>query len=161
MRFARNSTACWVRNVFEHATAARQLAQSTCSVLEMMCSLATSPAGLSEESRARLRCVQVGFTGPVCGRMLIAADEGVAEMLAPAFLMLGGDQAAPDAAPAVLAEIANIVCGAMVTGLQPDGLFSISSPSPLASLPRTDECLAEVGIDCGCGSLVVQLQIAA
>jgi hypothetical protein len=93
--------------------------------------------------------------------MLMAADDNVTEMLAPAFLMMDPGDAVGDAAPAVLAEMANIICGAMVTGLQPDGLFYLSSPAPVASLPRAEDCLAEVGMDCGCGALVVQLQIAA
>jgi CheY-specific phosphatase CheX len=136
------------------------LMDSTKLVLQRMCSLIpTVDDGLSAEQRKGLTCVQVQFNGPLRGSLLMAAEDEAAQMFAPAFLGLDADQLAPDAVPAVLAEMANMICGAAISRIEPDGLFSLSAPAPFAPLPPPGDCSAELGLDCGCGGLVVQLQI--
>ncbi|HTS67177.1 MAG TPA: chemotaxis protein CheX [Candidatus Acidoferrales bacterium] len=124
-----------------------------------MCSLIPSlDEGLSEEQRKGLSCMEVRFSGPIHGSLVMAAEKDAAEMLAPAFLRQESDQLAPDTVAAVLAEMANVICGATVSRIAPDGLFSLSTPEPRAHLPAEQDSV-ELGLDCGCGSIVVQLRI--
>ena len=137
-----------------------QLAESTRSVLETMCSLIPSlDEGLSEDQREQLECVEVKFTGPLKGSLVMAAGQDAAEVLAPAFLGMDSEEMAPDSVAAVLAEMANMICGATVSRMEPDGRFSLTMPAPAGPLPDAKECTAELGLDCGCGSIVVQMRI--
>jgi len=138
----------------------RHLADSTLLVLERMCSLIpTRDEGLTEEQRERLACVQVKFTGTVKGSFLMAAEEDAAQLFAPAFLGIDGEDLSAGAVQEVLAEMANMICGAAISRIEPGGLFSLSTPAPSAPLPPPENCAAELDFDCGCGSLIVQLQI--
>jgi CheY-specific phosphatase CheX len=137
-----------------------QLAASAFDVLETMCGMKPSPdPGLSDEQRKSLACVRVQFAGPLSGSLVMAAEDDVAQLLAPAFLGLGCEEQSAEMVAAVLAEMANMICGATVSRLKPNGLFSLSSPAPLAALPASEDCAAELDLDCGCGALIVQLRV--
>lgn len=139
---------------------AEHLAASASAVLETMCAMRASPdPDLSDEQRENLACVQVQFAGPLNGSLVMAAEEDAAQLFAPAFLGLGCEEQSPEMVAAVLAEMANMICGATVSRLEPEGLFSLSSPSPMSPLPAAEDCAVELDLDCGCGALVVQLRV--
>jgi CheY-specific phosphatase CheX len=149
----------WVSCMPDQSQLEEQLAQSTRSVLETMCSLIPSlDEGLSDELRQQLACVEIKFTGPIHGSLVMAAERGAAEMLAPAFLGMDAEELTPEDVPAVLAEMANMICGATVSRMEPEGLFSLSAPERRAQLPAEQDSV-ELGLDCGCGSIVVQLRV--
>jgi CheY-specific phosphatase CheX len=136
------------------------LMDSTRLVLERMCSMTPAPNdGLSDERKKHLACMRVQFSGPFRGSLLMAAEDEAAELFAPAFLGVDGEELEPGTVGAVLAEMANMICGATVSRIEPDGLFSLSSPAPFSPLPPAEDCVVELGLDCGCGGLVVQLHI--
>jgi CheY-specific phosphatase CheX len=136
------------------------LAASACAVLETMCGMKPSPdPDLTDEQREHLACVQVCFAGPFTGSLVMAAEDDAAQLFAPAFLGLGSEEQSPEMVAAVLAEMANMICGATVSRLKPSGLFSLSSPAPLAPLPDPEEGAVELDMDCGCGALIVQLRV--
>ncbi len=116
-----------------------QLVDAATNVFETMCFscvLGTTPSPLDLHSTPLGAAVQ--FTGTWNGRMELWASPEMAHSLAAAFEGEPCD-CAPDEEPAghvdqdlglVLQELANMVCGSLLTDLYPDGEFYLASSVP-------------------------------
>ena len=136
------------------------LTQSAKAVLNTMCFLQPFVGeGPSHEDRQKLVCMQVSFKGPHNGRFVLGAGDDTANVLAPAFLGSGDEDLAGSQSRDVLAEMANIICGATVSHIEPEGLFRLGSPELVAPMPAPDEKAVELALDCGCGLLLLQLSL--
>lgn len=101
-------------------------------VLETMFFAESEP--VSETMGAPLladRCIraEVSFRGDRTGRLLIGLPESCARALAAGFEGIPDEAAVPQASlEQVVKESANMICGATLTRLFPDGLFQLGSP---------------------------------
>lgn len=106
------------------------LARSVEQTLEIMCfAEAVETAGDALPDRAVVAaCVEVA--GDLEGRFQLAADARAARLLAASFLARDGEPEDAEAGP-VLCELANIICGSMLTRLDPGASFTLSEPCAL------------------------------
>ena len=70
----------------------------------------------------------VSFSGARCGVLGVSGDNATATALAANFLGVGGDEVPPGQDPAVLGELANVLCGAILGHAEPEGRFTIDPP---------------------------------
>jgi CheY-specific phosphatase CheX len=71
---------------------------------------------------------RVRFTGSHTGEMLLAISEGAAEPLASAFLGLDPDATGEGERGQVASELANILCGAVLSNLWPESSLLLETP---------------------------------
>ncbi len=133
-----------------------QLVDAAANVFETMCFscvLGTTPSPLDLHSTPLGAAVQ--FTGTWSGRMELWASQQVAHSLATGFEGEPCDCGAEEK-PAknldqdlalVLQELANIVCGSLLTDLYPEGEFYLASSVP------SEKGFEEDGATC-CGQLL-------
>ena len=94
---------------------------------------------LDELPPDRVLTSAVHFHGPFNGIFKIAVSEGPAGILATDFY--GAESPVDrDAVDSVIGELGNIVCGAVLSHLDPKGLFSLDTPE------LNDEILAPFGL---------------
>jgi hypothetical protein len=120
-------------------------------VLETMFFAESEPAAAQELPTDGQVGVQLSFDGQRRGRLVIQMPGAQARGLAGAFEGFPDADAVPaEAVEHVTAELANMVCGATLARLDPDGLFTLHSPSltcdfPVAAgEPIVSECWLQV-----------------
>jgi CheY-specific phosphatase CheX len=127
------------------------LTQVVVQVLEECAFLSTEPSPATVVWAEDAACITVDFSGPQRGRVELHADEELAMTIAAD--MLGVDASDPDAgrlAEGALAELANIVTGALVARLfGTDCLVELGIPivAHRAPGPRTDSWCALTLVD--------------
>lgn len=70
----------------------------------------------------------VSFTGARSGVLGVSGDCATTTNLAANFLGVPGDEVPPGQGPAVLGELANVLCGAILGHAEPEGRFTIEPP---------------------------------
>ncbi|SPE31139.1 hypothetical protein SBA3_1750014 [Candidatus Sulfopaludibacter sp. SbA3] len=80
----------------------------------------------------------VSFSGSHAGLLGVSGDAATANALAANFLGVAGDEVPPGQEPAVLGELANVLCGAVLGHAEPEGRFTIYPPQ----ISDTEECVA-------------------
>lgn len=70
----------------------------------------------------------VAFSGSRAGLLAVAADLGTATGLAANFLGMTSDEVPPGQHSVVLGELANVLCGAVLGQVHPEGRFQIMPP---------------------------------
>jgi|SRR5579884_2063595 len=80
---------------------------------------------------------EVEFSGAACGRFEIELKEPLAQELAAGFSgVMDPSEMAPEAVPQVLCELANMICGATLSRMEPTALFRLKTPRFLGSTRR-------------------------
>lgn len=115
--------------VYDLARVDACLAEAAREVLETMFFLAIEgEAAWADVGAREHRHVAMEFDGPLAGRMDLAVSMDVAPMLASGFA--GRDEAELTAGDVdgVLCEMANMLCGSLLSRLENEALFSLSTP---------------------------------
>jgi CheY-specific phosphatase CheX len=73
-------------------------------------------------------CARIGFEGSHRGEMLLAVSNEAADPIAASFLGLDPSELTEAERGQVIAELANILCGAMLSQLWPESTLALSSP---------------------------------
>jgi CheY-specific phosphatase CheX len=100
-------------------------------VLELMFfELPEDEAGLTGNCPADSEAACAGFDGSLQGRMTVALSGGCSGRLVAS--LLGVEEAEPDASEvqSTLAELTNMICGATMSRLEPEGRLRIEPPKP-------------------------------
>jgi CheY-specific phosphatase CheX len=71
---------------------------------------------------------KVSFSGTLRGYLAVAAGEETARALAESFLGADADDVPPEQVPAMLGELANVICGSVLGKIEESGQFVISAP---------------------------------
>src|SRR5262249_49805087 len=103
------------------------MVEAVTAVLETMCFAMVSPEEAVENAEslaaALLTYVQVSFSGARRGRFILASSRDAARVLAPDFLGLDpGEEPSDSGVEEVLAELANMICGATLSRLDPQAI---------------------------------------
>jgi hypothetical protein len=111
-------------------------------VLETMFFSAVFGPGTETEGPRMTACVS--FSGSHSGALEVSALEGTVTALACSFLGVMEDELPKGQAPAMLGEMANVLCGALLGRVEPEGRFRIAPPEvgtsqePLPGAERQD-----------------------
>jgi hypothetical protein len=76
--------------------------------------------------------VEVGFDGSHHGEMGLALAPGAVPAIASSFLGLDPEETGPRECSQVVLELANILCGAVLSALWPDSALQLAPPKPSA-----------------------------
>ena len=145
--------------------AARKLVDCTTRVLESMFFASVfdeiAEAGFVWEPMIGAR---VSFEGPVHGDLAVAATPQTAHTLACGFLAHDSPtEVEPGRIGETLAELANMICGATLSSMDEEGLFTLAHPQ---AGPDAVACAVSGGgirrlLDIGEGTLIVSLTFTA
>ncbi|HWY49643.1 MAG TPA: chemotaxis protein CheX [Bryobacteraceae bacterium] len=75
--------------------------------------------------------VRLSFEGSHRGEFLLSVSPQVARSIAPAFLGIEADEVTGTQASQVLLELANILCGSVLSRLWPDSDLRLGAPEPI------------------------------
>ncbi len=130
--------------------AASLLPEAAGEVLETMFFTSAVPADKPKAAAPRGFAVRVRFEGAPSGTFGLAVDELPARRIASNFLGAEDEEAlAGEQITDVLCELANMICGSVLSRLEANATFDIDAPEPLAAgeefPPGLDaRCLLEV-----------------
>jgi CheY-specific phosphatase CheX len=108
-------------------TAARVAAE----VLETMFFTEAEPVACEHAWLAGAHTARVRFEGSHCGEMLLGVSEEAADPIAASFLGLEAAELGDAQRGQVIQELANILCGAMLSQLWPESTLALASPELL------------------------------
>ncbi len=121
--------------VFEHEQLKRQLAASATEVLETM--FFSSVEELPQEPLDAARRERVGayldFHGACVGRLALSLEKDAARNLATSFFGETFEGTEDEDCSSVMAELTNMVCGAMLSHLDRNSIFCLASPEALGA----------------------------
>jgi len=135
------------------------LDQAVTETLETMF-FAEAQLGAPDAPDSEVLRMQVAFSGDETGTLEMAISTGTARELAGNFLGLSTSEVSASDLQSVCGELANMICGAMVSLACPDGHFDLMAPCllPPGAGPLTGTIarkfavdsagLLEVGVDC-------------
>ena len=139
----------------------RFLSESAAEVLESM--FFTSPLETSTPTCPAMEsCVSAGlfFRGTPPGRFGICASQDAARSLAASFLGEDPESINVRQCEEVVCELANMVCGSVLSRMEKDALFELTQPKigePESRLPENPSACFEFSLEEG--SLLVWMQI--
>jgi CheY-specific phosphatase CheX len=90
---------------------------------------------------ASARSVRLAFDGSHCGEFLLSVAPEVAQSIAPAFLGIESEETTDEQCAQVLRELANILCGSVLSQLWPDADLSLAVPEPIRFEESTADAL--------------------
>ena len=120
--------------LFEREELERQLATSATEVLETMFFAAVEELrqdSSGSEERARIGAY-LDFHGACTGRLALSLEKDAARNLACCFFGEHFEGSQEEDCAAVIAELTNMVCGAMLSHLNRNSIFCLSSPEALS-----------------------------
>jgi Chemotaxis phosphatase CheX len=88
--------------------------------------------------------VCVAFEGSHCGEFLLSVSPEVARAIAPAFLGVDPEEVAEDQSSQVLLELANILCGSVLSHVWPDSDLRLEPPE----LIRAERPIGDAAHEC-------------
>ena len=118
---------------FEKAEAQRGLSAALCAVVETMffASIEERTAGgVGDEGGDRVGA-SVAFHGACEGSLAISLDRAAVEVLAAGFFGEAADGQVGDQCESVMGELANMVCGTMLSKLERKAIFCLEAPVAL------------------------------
>jgi CheY-specific phosphatase CheX len=105
------------------------MSQAAQEILETMFFATAEDASEPEPWPAGLMTTELRFEGALSGWFSIHVQEACARTIAANFAgVMAPDELNPDTLVGVLCELANMVCGATLSRLEPDAIFNLSSP---------------------------------
>src|SRR5882724_3801101 len=75
----------------------------------------------------------IDFNGSHCGQFLLSVSPGTAQSIASGFVGLDPEEMTESQTSDVILELANILCGALMSTLWPESSLSLGSPEPVSS----------------------------
>jgi hypothetical protein len=87
--------------------------------------------------------VRLVFEGSHCGDFLLSVSPQVTQSIAPAFLGIEQDEVTESQSGQVLLELANILCGSVLSHLWPDSDLRLGAPEPIQVEGPIEEALHE------------------
>lgn len=97
-------------------------------VLETMFFTEAEPAGCEHAWLKSAPCARVQFAGSHCGEMLLGVSAEATDPIAASFLGLDPMELTAAQRGQVIQELANILCGAVLSHLWPESKLALSSP---------------------------------
>jgi len=102
----------------------------------------------------------VSFEGAPCGRLTLSIPETAARTLAADFLAAEGEGGLTDAqVGAVVCELANMICGALLSRVESGEHFRLSSPELVPAGAAPPACQHHRFLDLGEGALSLWLRL--
>jgi CheY-specific phosphatase CheX len=112
----------------------QMFAEAVSSVLETM--FFTAPLGLAEEgSGAACMGARVAFRGSPSGQVRLSLSEASAQLLAAGFLGEDEQSLTPEQTGLVICELANMLCGSLLSQLESQGHFDLAAPQLEGNAP--------------------------
>jgi len=135
-----------MNSVFDQAQLGHHLAGAATQVLETMffasveaeSQISTSATQLQSGSRIG---AALNFHGASKGQLSISLEREVARELATSFFGSYSEDGPEEDCRTVMAELTNMVCGAMLSHLDKHSIFCLDSPMPL---PEGEEPIGEI-----------------
>lgn len=87
--------------------------------------------------------VRLTFEGSHCGQFLMSVAPAVARAITPAFLGIDPEEITEGQSSQVLLELANILCGSVLSHLWPDSDLKLGAPEPIEADEPIEEGLHE------------------
>ena len=87
--------------------------------------------------------VRLPFEGSHCGEFLLSVAPEVARSIAPAFLGIELEEVTEGQSSQVLLELANILCGSVLSHLWPDSDLRLGGPEPIQADGPIEDSLHE------------------
>lgn len=141
----------------------KALSESAEEVLEtMFFATVIGEASATEPIPPDSAAARLAFRGKPSGVFTVAACPSAARSLAAAFLALDEDEVAQERAREVVCELANMICGSVLSRLEPDELFELEHPEPVAvtgACPCVSALSARRALDLGDGTLNICIEI--
>jgi CheY-specific phosphatase CheX len=128
---------------FDRSRLEQQLSGAAADVLGTMFfasvdeDLPGTSAGNHPRESARL-AMQLSFSGACCGNLALSLDTTTAGTLAASFFGELDESRSEQDCRLVMAELTNMVCGAMLSQLDRQGIFCLGSPEILPPGPEVD-----------------------
>ena len=97
-------------------------------VLETMFFTEASGVGCEHAWLSEATTVRVPFSGSHCGQMLLCVSADVVSSIAPAFLGRDFGETSREERGQVILELANILCGAVLSRLWPESRLQLEAP---------------------------------
>lgn len=138
----------------ERAQVAECLRQSAGEVLETMFFLSVErEAGWEEVAHKEHLYAEMDFQGAAEGRLELAVSRDIAPVLAAGFLGKEEPELTQPEIEGVVCELANMLCGSVLSRLESQSLFQLGAPqmtqSDLEGLSRMDaghKCVFDLGL---------------
>lgn len=155
-----NSSGCWGWRVSEmwEPDRAGLLVAAAGEVLETMFFEEVVATGENPPGTADLVAARVGFRGSRSGTFRLWLPGPSAERLAAGFLGLDDAVEAAGRTGQVVSELANMVCGSVLSRLEAGSAFSLEAPALSGEQPGPDTVWAELGEE---GFLGLSLELEA
>ncbi len=135
------------------------LLKSAEEVLETMFFATVMGDAASDPPGERSLAARVNFRGRPSGAVTVAACPEAARGLAAAFLALDEDEVSGEHAGEVVCELANMICGSVLSRLHPDSIFELLHPERTAAEAAPAGAAAHRAFDIGTGALSVSLEM--
>jgi hypothetical protein len=119
------------------------LSRVTAEVLETMFFDEPVPAPCDHDWIPAAPSVRMTFEGSHCGQFLLSVSGGVARSITPAFLGVEPEEVTEGQSHQVLLELANILCGSVLSHLWPDSDLKLGEPELLQVEGPIEEALHE------------------
>ena len=117
------------------------------------------PGACAQDAEPRL-AAQLVFEGTPCGALTLSVAEPSAQSLASNFLAAECDERLPAAQlGAVVCELANMICGALLSRVESETHFRLSKPELLEAGAAYPEGPANQSLDLGDGTLDLWLRL--
>lgn len=146
-------------NLREAANVERCLREAATEVLETMFFLTVEGhLDWSEVSAKPHHFAEMDFQGAAEGRLELAVSEDLAPVLASGFLGKDESELEPPEILAVVCELANMLCGSVLSRLESGSLFQLGAPQ-MAAVDLEQQSRVNAGhrsvFDLGCGDVKV------
>ena len=106
-------------------------------VLETMFFTTAAPAACAHAQPETLIAARVGFAGRPAGELSLTLSCGLARALAAGFLGVDFEELSEEAESQIACELANILCGAILSRVHPDCGVALEAPQLI--IPRFEE----------------------
>jgi len=133
------------------------LADSVRDVLEKMCFLDLSAPAAEQPTASRGVAAQLAFDGDPPGLFRLDLDENAARLAAAGFLGENPAHLAAEQMQEVVCELANMVCGSILSRIESSAVFRLAKPEP-ARDPLPCSSTADATILCD-GPLRVEIRM--
>ena len=87
-----------------------------------------APVACEHHLAGEWSAARVTFTGVPAGELRLMLSPGLALIFAASFLGIDEQEVTPETADQVNCELANMICGAILSRLHPDSLVALSAP---------------------------------
>ena len=139
------------------------LTESCAEVLETMC-FASILGDEGSKMNVDTDCIysQLSFKGVRCGEFGISAPAVTSNSLAAAFLGLDEDSVTQTQSEQVLCELANMICGAVLSRMDHDAIFELSYPEIITCPAAREEMpkAATKNLQMDSGSVALSLNVS-